>query len=257
MTVFLCSRGGGIFIACGSIFSAPSTARLGATWSGLGDGSNGAAGYGGKGGGAYSLNNKLVSGGAGGVGGGGGASVHINYHAAGGDVGNSGKSATYVCGGGGGCGGKGGSVINSKTVDIISGGGGGGGQGNSGGAGGTITFINSAYNNSTYCLNGYAGTINGGNSRVRNNGAFPSGGGGGAPGGIGGYDIGGYDSYGYSSSSGACIILICDKLKTDINAISTGGACGRTASYYVDGSSGAGGGGTGFCYIAAGELLDE
>ena len=38
---FLCSRGGGIFITCGGTFTAPSTARLGATWSGLGDGQMG------------------------------------------------------------------------------------------------------------------------------------------------------------------------------------------------------------------------
>ena len=50
---FLCAQGGGIFITCGKTFTTSENARLGASWSGEGDGSNGATGKGGNSG--YSL----------------------------------------------------------------------------------------------------------------------------------------------------------------------------------------------------------
>lgn len=75
---FITNKGGGIFIVCGGTLTAPSTARLGAAWSGAGtggtsayraDGSPGGAGYGGAGGSDTDTN---CWGGNGGVGGGGG-----------------------------------------------------------------------------------------------------------------------------------------------------------------------------------------
>ena len=75
---FITNTGGGIFIACGGTFTAPSTARLGAAWDGSAkagvggvktNGTNGGAGYGGGGAGD---NEECSTGGSGGVGGGGG-----------------------------------------------------------------------------------------------------------------------------------------------------------------------------------------
>ena len=131
---FLCSKGGGIFIACGGTFRAGSTARLGASWSGFGENGNGAAGYGGNGGNVNPSATVSGSGGAGGVGGGGGgascASTSSSAIAAGGAAGSTGGSAT-TGGGGGGCGGNGG------NGSSYAGGSGGGGQAGSGGTSGT------------------------------------------------------------------------------------------------------------------------
>ena len=90
---FLCgSRGGGIFITCGGTFTATSTARLGASWSGASEGGipatgaaggHGGAGYGGAGGGDI---DDSGTGGYGGVGGGGGG----GNDATGGNAGTSG-----------------------------------------------------------------------------------------------------------------------------------------------------------------------
>ncbi len=75
---FITNTGGGIFITCGGTFTAGSSARLGATWSGEGKGGSyvlkskgnpGGAGYGGAGG---SDTDNPGRGGNGGVGGGGG-----------------------------------------------------------------------------------------------------------------------------------------------------------------------------------------
>lgn len=95
---FLCSQGGGVFISCGGTLTIASTARLVASWSGAGDGSNWAASYGGKGGSTAN-----AYGGSGGV-------------------------------GGGGCGGNGG---NSTATSWANGASGGGGQNKSNGTGGT------------------------------------------------------------------------------------------------------------------------
>ena len=84
--------------------------------------------------------------------------------------------------------------------------------------------------------------------------------GGGAPGGNGGrggYFIG-INTQGNLSSgiAGACIILIANILNCDKNAISTGGGRGETCYGSNKNKIGAsGGGGTGFCYIAAKELI--
>ena len=70
---FLLTSGGNTFITCGGTFTAPSTARLGASWGGNGGSGNGAAGYGGNGG-----STQQASGGNGGVGGGGGGAPSGN-----------------------------------------------------------------------------------------------------------------------------------------------------------------------------------
>ena len=76
---FVINRGGGIFIACGSTLYAPSTGRIGASWSGAGTGgigvvnsvgNPGGAGYGSSG--AGDTDSHIGYGGNGGVGGGGG-----------------------------------------------------------------------------------------------------------------------------------------------------------------------------------------
>ena len=230
---FLCSQGGGVFISCGGPLTIGSSARLGADWSGGGDGSNGAAGKGGNGGGSAK-----ASGGAGGVGGGGGGASQYSTstYANGGACGSNGNDKASGSGGGG-CGGVGGAGTNSTYG---AGGSGGGGQGGSGGAGGTGNKIA-----------GNKGSINGGWYVAYNN-SYPSGAGGGGAGGNGGR---GFD---YSSSSnlsnliagqaGSSIILIAKTLKADAVVISTGGSVGTSGTRTHTGA--AGGGGTGFCYIA-------
>ena len=240
---FLCSQGGGIFISCGGTLTIPSTARLGASWSGAGDGSNGAAGKGGNGGdGLDSAGKKFCIAGKGGVGGGGGGAGQ------GTTSGNCGANATSSnvygqCGGsgGGGCGGNGGSVVYPHNGSA--GGGGGGGQGGSGGAGG------SGYGNIN---KGSTGTINGGNAaRNTSDSGWGAGGGGGAPGGNGGYGtIGKYNNI-VGGKAGSNIILICNKLAVNATALSTGGKVGETSPAITTAcGGGGGGGGTGFCYIA-------
>jgi hypothetical protein len=262
---FLCSQGGGIFIACGGTFSAPSTARLGASWSGLGDGSNGAAGYGGNGGGVNPSSTLSVSGGAGGVGGGGGGAAcsgtTSSSYAAGGSAGSMGGSAT-VGSGGGGCGGNGG--MGSSYV----GGSGGGGQGGSGGSCGTGKTPSGIASSHTHHANG----VNGGDCGTWDtNGTsstsytyYHSGAGGGAPGGNGGYGKAFKSASADSRSmgggiAGACIILVCEKLNVDAAAISTGGAAGETRAFEsgYNKIGGTGGGGTGFCYIACSEKVNS
>ena len=262
---FLCSQGGGIFIACGGTFSAPSTARLGASWSGLGDGSNGAAGYGGNGGGVNPSSTLSVSGGAGGVGGGGGGAAcsgtTSSSYVAGGSAGSVGGSAT-VGSGGGGCGGNGGGGSS------YAGGSGGGGQAGSGGKGGTGK-AQSSYGrvNSGNTANG----VNGGNyvsydsnPNSSTSTIYYSGAGGGAPGGNGGYgkafkSASADAPYISGGIAGACIILVCEKLNVDAAAISTGGAAGETRAFESGYTKigGTGGGGTGFCYIACSEKVNS
>ena len=237
---FLCSQGGGVFISCGGTLTIGSSARLGASWSGAGDGSNGAAGYGGNGGGSTK-----ASGGAGGVGGGGGgATQNSSSKVEGGACGSKG-GAGYNGSGGGGCGGAGGKSSNSSIGVSGSGGGGQAGSGGSGGTGGVVK--------------GNAGTINGGDCMDYWDDANQGGAGGGGAGGNGGkggqYTGGsGSDSYASLASgvAGASIILIAKMLNTNAVAISTGGSVGT--SYTSSSSScrigAAGGGGTGFCYIA-------
>ena len=226
---FLCAKGGGIFIACGGTFSCSSDSRLGATWSGEGDGGNGAAGYGGNGGIPDGLS---AAAGKGGVGGGGGGYGVSGSHAKGGNVGKNGEnnSSGIPGSGGGGCGGNGG---NSNAV----GGGGGGGQGGSGGTGGT---------GGTTAKYGGNGTINGGDRSDSNPGKYA--GGGGAPGGNGGNGISSSATL-YGGYAGACIILIVNHLNVFPQNISTGGGVGTGAPSGIFGAGG--GGGTGFCYIAA------
>lgn len=230
----LCSQGGGLFISCGGTLTIPSTARLGASWSGAGDGSNGAAGYGGKGGKYNTL------GSSGGVGGGGGGGLsNIN----GGDCGSKGVNSNVGTGGGG-CGGIGGSGSSSYGI----GGSGGGGQGGSGGAGGRGDKNN-----------GYTGTINGGVSREY--GSYSSSdykcggaGGGGAGGNGGNAGCTNITRLCLGGKAGASIILIANTLNADVAALSTGGAAGTTQ--IVTGIGAAGGGGTGFCYIACEEQVN-
>ena len=150
---FITNTGGGIFIACGGTFTAGSSARLGASWSGAGKGGsgsvgsssgNGGAGYGGGGAGD---DDSSSSGGKGGVGGGGGGangSSGHNYQAgdagtdnstggfgitdgtkcSGGTQGDN-SSAGYITGavsgggGAGGCSGTTGGVYGSSGANII------------------------------------------------------------------------------------------------------------------------------------------
>lgn len=140
---FLIAGGGGVFIACGGTLYAPSTARIGASWSGLGDeNGNGACGYGGRGGYTNKINGASGTsiGGAGGVGGGGGgSSLYASYggsraYIANGGVAPGGSGYSDICSsGGGGCGGYGpGGNGGSQGVSINAtgiGGGGAGGQG--------------------------------------------------------------------------------------------------------------------------------
>lgn len=269
---FLCSHGGGIFITCGGTFTVSTDARLGASWSGLGDGSNGAAGYGGKGGNLSPTTLVSINGGNGGVGGGGGGGAcsamnEASFRAApeantteGGAAGGTGGSG-YVGGGGGGCSGNGGNAT------LYVGGIGGGGQGGVYGSNGTSqqpTGNNHiSKGTQTKGINGGYGdywTTAAGNSSP-NLFAYYAGAGGGAPGGNGGTGYScktGIDVHTWNGgTSGASIILICNKLKCDKVSLSTGGQAGVDASYessYTRGG-GSGGGGTGFCYIACKEQV--
>ncbi len=238
---FLCSQGGGIFITCGGTFTTSNTARIGASYSGLGEDNNGAAGYGGNGG-----NSQDASGGLSGVGGGGGGAAQ-NYAVIepGGNCGENGYDGEYGSGGGG-CGGNGG---NGSC-----GGGGGGGQGGSGGAAKARTGSDGNPPQ--------AGTINGGHRGDRADGAYHSGAGGGGAGGNGGYGcwyISGTNRGTLSGGvAGASIILIAKILTVDAISLSTGGAAGTS---YISNNpncrmGSGGGGGTGFCYIACEEQVN-
>lgn len=149
---FVQNKGGAIFIACGGKLTAPSTARLGATWSGdqkggasvtRAAGRPGGAGYGGSGAGD---NDNSGTGGAGGVGGGGG-SGDGSVGGAAGQPGQSGVLKGAAGTGGGGAefastwpvsaGGTQGVAVNSADASGASGGGGAGG--NSGIHGATAT----------------------------------------------------------------------------------------------------------------------
>lgn len=265
---FLCSKGGGIFIACGGTFTTSSTARLGASWSGLGENGNGAAGYGGNGGSVNPSATISGAGGAGGVGGGGGgaacvsASTSSGYVVNGGAVGSNGNNG-HSGSGGGGCGGNGGNGTN------YAGGSGGGGQGGSGGTGGTgKAQTNYSVDNNGNSANGlHGGNYNDfwSNPYSQTSAVYPGGAGGGAPSGNGGN---GYsfktqtNTYTYADTlagggAGANIILICDTLNADEAAISTGGAKGVNSGFESGYTKigGAGGGGTGFCYIACREKV--
>ena len=278
---FLCAQGGGIFITCGGTFTTSESARLGASWSGEGDDSNGAAGYGGNGGSSSmgsSGSECYILPSSGGVGGGGGGGVMnvnnyitsggVKFGISGGDVGSDGASGQQTGfssgGGGGGCGGRGGIAyakeVNSTNCRYTVSGSGGGGQGNSGGKSGVA--IGYTTSNGTK----YAGTtgekangVNGGNSiqntesSSANANSWPCGGaGGGGPGGNGGDG-----KNGSKGIAGACIILLCNTLSAHIKSISTGGSCGAQRGSFANTfttESAAGGGGTGFCYISAEEL---
>ncbi len=142
---FVCGSGGNIFITCGGTFTAGSSARLGATWSGeltggsggtRANGGNGGAGYGGGGGGDV---DNSGTGGAGGVGGGGGGADG----GTGGDAGSAGVRGNPLgqagTGGGGAAhlgnsrevsaGGTQGINASALTATAASGGGGAGGNG--------------------------------------------------------------------------------------------------------------------------------
>lgn len=262
---FLCSQGGGIFIACGGTFTASSTARLGASWSGLGENGNGAAGYGGNGGSVNPSATISGAGGAGGVGGGGGgaacisASTSAGYVVNGGAVGSNGLDGRSGSGGGG-CGGNGGNGTS------YAGGSGGGGQANTGGSGGTGKDL--VKSGTTYKNDGKnAIGVNGGNYGIYDpnptaeyaSTLYYGGAGGGAPGGNGGEGASEKSATVYSSHSGGIagtsIILICDTLNADEAALSTGGASGGSTTTGYTRAGGAGGGGTGFCYIACREKV--
>ena len=239
---FLCSQGGGVFISCSGTLTIPSTARVGASWSGVGaefyTGSPGSgAGKGGYGGGST----KALGGVCGVGGGGGGASQYSTSNYA--DAGNceSNGNDKYLDSGGGGCGGIGGNGTNSSYGV---GGSGGGGQCGSGGFG---------QNGTKAC--GRKGTINGGDYgtyKASTSSSYFSGAGGGGAGGNGGA---GFD---WSKSTDtanltagiadASIILIAKTLKANAKALSTGGSAGASGTKTRTGA--AGGGGTGFCYIA-------
>ena len=217
------------------------------------------------------------------------------YHASGYHVGNYGHlSETDNADqgvGGGGCGGKG---IDSTTYKLVPGGSGGGGQGNSGGAAGISTGTGTSGmtipDSSNINVAGSKGSINGGGSCCgelvsSNYTNYVNGGAGG--GGAGGKGGNGYVQYkassGWSSyysnilsiqggAAGSCLFLVTKKLNIESNkVISTGGQAGAlpdlTAPVYnasgneytSEGSifnfGGAGGGGTGFCYIACEEMI--
>lgn len=262
---FLYSGGGGIFIACGGTFIAPSTARLGATWSGAGE-SGGAAGYGGNGGNVNPSASVSAWGGAGGVGGGGGgaacSSTSSSALASGGAAGSTGGSAT-VGGGGGGCGGNGG------TGSSFVGGSGGGGQGGSCGSNGSSKAVSgNAAIGDQYTVQVHG--VHGGDARQWDTNSssntsytlYYSGAGGGAPGGNGGkgqsFKSASTDAFSHAGgTAGASIILICNKLNVDNTALSTGGGAGQTRNFQSGYTKigGSGGGGTGFCYIACNERL--
>ena len=222
---FLCAQGGGIFITCGGTFTTSENARLGATWSGEGDGSNGAAG---KGGNSGAISNNKISPNLGGVGGGGGGSACYSANVSiGGSVGSSSPATSHMGAGGGGCGGNG----SSTTYPRAPGGSGGGGQGNSGGKAGT---------GGTNGSSGEKGTINGGNTVIgsgTNYSALFSGAGGGGPGGNGGsgYRSQNANNYGPASRgiAGASLVLLCKILNATIASISTGGSSGEIV-YYND-----------------------
>ena len=244
---FLCAQGGGIFITCGGTFTTSESARLGASWSGEGDGSNGAAGYGGKSGATINISStQNFAANSGGVGGGGGGTSSKNSSGGtGGKAGSDGSAVNSRSGGGGGCGGNGASINNLNFVS----GSGGGGQGNSGGKAGT----NNSYEGRV--TTGNNGTINGGDSVGYE---YKCAGGGGGPGGNGG------TGYWYTSSSsqgslangvaGACIVILYKIFSASIASISTGGSAGESVKGYTGELRQPGGGGSGFCYISAEEL---
>lgn len=250
---FLLSSGGGIFITCGGTFTASSSARLGASWSGLGENGNGATGYGGDGGNVSFANGfgsiqSTTPGGAGGVGGGGGGSAMYtgNYRGQGANVGKNGSNS-YSGGGGGGCGGKGG---NAQESLYGAPGAGGGGQGGSGGNAGAKASGITEY---SFSSRGGVGGGNGGRYADKQGRKTYGAGGGGAPGGSGGR--GGPSSS--KGNAGASIILVSRRLKVEASAISTGGEVGGSIIGKNNHASSTGGGGTGFCYIAYEEQVSE
>lgn len=146
---FVLNSGGGIFIAAKN-FNASSSARIGASWSGDGDGNNGAAGYGARGANWYHRTYGSSTGGAGGVGGGGGAGGGSTTNRA--HKGN-GANAGYpdATGGGHGWGGSSGGTVgfpNSGGTQGVQLGGNSAIQAGGAGAGGSCVLNNVAVNHS-------------------------------------------------------------------------------------------------------------
>ncbi len=238
---FLFGSGGGIFITCGGHFTAPSTARIGATWSGLGDNDNGAAGFGGSGSFAYeSIANRNIltsnNKGLGGVGGGGGGSKYASYGYNSGsgiepNISDSNRYDGYLGTGGGGKG-----VGNTKNRGY----GGNGGTAGKNLNGGDYRTVASTY---------YANQLDASSA---------GGGGAGGDGGQGAEIKQTSVTLGSRCSAGACLILICKILDIQKETISTGGqgknsiGSDRNNTNY---HGGYGGGGTGFCYIACEEMI--
>ena len=116
---FMITHGGGIYIVCGGTLRIDENARLGASWSGLGENYNGATGLGGS----SIVGNKVSLGGVGGGAGGRGgiwdekAATTTANAIPGGAAGAKGSDGTGLncCGGGGGCGGKGGNAISGGS----------------------------------------------------------------------------------------------------------------------------------------------
>ena len=257
---FMITRGGGIYLTCGGTLRISENARLGASWSGLGQDYNGAAGYGGSG----LIISKVISGGVGGGSGGRGGQwntyssvsyIGDTYVTTGGSVGGSGSSGkTFGAGGGGGCGGNGGNAtgVGSTSNGNNIAGAGGGCQGEVGGHAGLFTVSNSSYGangNPSYGCNGGHGKL----GKDFTNGTYSMGGAGG--GGAGGN--GGNPAKGAGGCAGSCIVIVSRKASISEASISTGGQRGTYHPTKCNEGSTAGAGGTGFCYIAAEDFIDE
>lgn len=263
---FMITHGGGIYIVCGGTLRLDENARLGASWSGLGEDYNGAAGYGGSGMVQLSKSTQIYLGGVGGGAGGRGgvwqnldsSKLDANYIATPGAVtskGSSGSSSAGGCGGGGGgCGG-----IGAGTNGAYAAGGSGGGcqgelGGHNGGVNNQVSSVDSVSGNRSYGCNGGHGKY-ASRSNSSNNVYYFGGAGGGGAGGNGG-DCG-YSEGGKGGIAGSCIVIVSKRASIPEASISTGGQRGTYQPTMLNEGTAAGSGGTGFCYMAVGEFLDE
>ena len=260
---FMITQGGGIYIVCGGTLRLDETARLGASWSGLGENYNGAAGYGGGGKVGDGIGGTFYAEYSSGVGGGRGGGGSIDYTGntssetviAGGATGANGSNFAYGGGGGGGCGGNGGTPNNTGNANYqkYAAGSGGGCQGELGGHAGITTKQYTRNGNPSYGCNGGHGVSGGsGQSGTQH---FFGGAGGGGPGGNGGNCALG--KFGKGGIAGSCVVIVSKKASIPEASISTGGECGINLGYLTRTGRNGGSGGTGFCYMAVGEFLDE
>ena len=212
------SQGGGIMIFCGGLFTSGNTSRLGASWDGALTGGI-----------AYTCKGEEAK-----PGGNGGA----GYGGAGCIAGTGAGGSGGVGGGGGGAdtdyGGDAGSIGRRSVSDI-------GFQTGEPGTGGAAGQWMWSDGNSSMRNGGTAGVmLNTPDSTLSTGGA-----------GAGGKAGNSSDDRGKGGIPGSNVIIIAKKLKADMSSISTGGQ-GGYGDYY---GSGAGGGGTGFAYIACEEMI--